>query len=160
MLYKYLSSEKGMGFADLLGATVIVVVALSTMFLISLSSQIRVTQDYHYRKALLGALSRLETIKYYNRNFKRVLNIYTIPDIQDDIVLDNTYDPPLVASVHIFVNTKYGLLEVSPYAARYEVTIKVDWIEKSSSILNLFHPRPQSIVLREDYYFQTQQGSD
>ncbi len=156
MLNKYLKNQEGMGFADLLGATVIVIVALSAMFLIILSSQIRVTQDYHYRKALLGALSRLETIKYYNKDFKNALKIYSIQGIQDPLGLDDNYNQPLEATVTINVNNVTSLLDVAPNAARYEVTVNVDWTEKSDSIFKLFRPKQQHVVLREDYYYRTQ----
>ncbi len=158
MFVRYLKSEEGMGFADLLAATVIVIIALSTMFLIILSSQIRVTQDYHYRKALLGALSRLETIKCYNKDFKNNL-ITNVPGVEDPILLDENYKNPLMGRVTLNVHTNHSLLDVSPYAGRYEVTIKVEWEEKSSSILNYFHPKTQMVLLREDYYFQSSQGN-
>ena len=158
MLKKYLNSEQGMGFVDLLAATIVSIIALSSMFLIILSSQIRVTQNYHYRKALLGALSRLETIKYYNRNFNGGL-IVNIPGIEENITLDENYSPRLVGTVTVSVNEKTGLLEVAPFTGRFEVSVKVEWKERSSSILRLFHPKVQQVLLREDYYYRRHQES-
>ena len=159
MLRKYLKNQDGMGFVDLIAATLIVLVALSSMFLIILSSQIRVTQDYHYRKALLTALSLLETIKYYNRNFKNTLNIYHIAGIQDPVNLDENYSKPLLGTVTVTVNTTSSLLGVAPNTSRYEVNVSVEWVERSASILNLFRPKTHNVLLREDYYFRSQQES-
>ena len=153
ILQKYLKDERGMGFVDLLAAMIVSIVALSSMFLIILSSQIRATQNYHYRKALLGALARMETIKYYNRDFNGGLRI-NIPGIQDNIILDENYNPVLEGTVTLLVNEKTGLLDIAPYAGRFEVTVIVRWKEKSSSILRLFHSKTQEVLLREDYYYK------
>lgn len=152
MFKKYLKSQKGFGFADLLGALAIVAVSLSALFMIILSSSIRVTNDYHYRKALLGALSKMEQVKYYNKSFNGQLYL-AINGLTDDIVLDESYRPPLKAKTRTNVKTAYGLIDVTPYTARKELTITIEWIEKSSSIIKLFKEKKTTVVMREDYYF-------
>ncbi len=153
MLKKYLNSEQGMGFVDLLAATIVSIIALSSMFLIILSSQIRVTQNYHYRKALLEALSRMETIKYYNRNFTKKLNL-SIPNLYDSVVIDENYHPALMGSVNIDVRNEIGLTDISSDAKRYVLTVKINWQEKTGKLLNIFRPKFQQVVLREDYYYR------
>lgn len=156
MFKKYLISQKGFGFADVLGAFVIVTVSLTALFMIILSSKISLTNDYHYRKALLASLSKMETIKYYNKDFNGNLFL-NITGLEDNVILDEFYRPILDAETKISIKTKTGLIEISPYAARKELTIKIEWIEKSSSILQLFKPRKKNVVMREDYYYEITQ---
>ena len=152
MFKKYLKSQKGFGFADVLGAAVIVGISLTALFMIILSSKIRITNDYHYRKALLGALSKMELIKYYNKSFSGELYV-SIDGLDDDVVLDESYRPVLKAKTRVNVNTTYGLIEITPYTARKELTITMEWIEKSSSIIKLFKEKKTTVVMREDYYY-------
>lgn len=156
MFKKYLNSQKGFGFADVLGASVIVTISLVALFMIILSSKIRVTNDYHYRKALLGALSDMEIVKYYNDKGEFTGNL-GISGLENDVILDESYTPVLKGEVKTNVNNRTGLIELSPYAARKELTIKVEWREKSSSILQLFKPRTKNVILREDYYYELTQ---
>ena len=152
MFKRYLKSQKGFGFADVLGAAVIVGISLTALFMIILSSKIRVTNDYHYRKALLAALSKMELIKYYNSNFTGKLRL-DISGIDDDVILDESYRPVLLAETKINVKTLYGLIEITPYTARKECSVTIKWKEKSSSILALFKEKTTTVVMREDYYY-------
>ena len=115
MFKRSLVSQKGFGFADVLGAFVIVTVSLTALFMIILSSKIRVTNDYHYRKALLASLSKMETVKYRNRGDFNGNLVLGITGLEDNVVLDESYRPVLDAETKISVKTKTAYLSNPSY---------------------------------------------
>jgi len=147
-------SEKGFGLIHVLATLLIVSVALIGLFISISFARNRVNENYHFRSALLAASSKMEFVKYVNRDMKS-------PDISDlpavfftPVVLDERDNqPPLTATVSIN-KTFHVDIDVAPYVGYDTVIIQLTWKEPNSSLIPLQASQIRTVTLREDYYWK------
>ncbi|MCK4653428.1 MAG: hypothetical protein KAU01_03180, partial [Candidatus Cloacimonetes bacterium] len=78
MFKSILTSEKGFGIVQILGALIIATIAIAGLFVTVYYTRHKAVGNYHYRVALLKATQKLEEIKYKNRNNQMGANINNI----------------------------------------------------------------------------------
>ena len=155
-MFEKLKSEKGFGIIGVIAALLIVSVGITGFFVSAFYARKRVQENYHYRAALLEATSKLELIKYYNRNNQGPAITNGIPGLSTPVVLDVRDGVPLQAQVSLSKST-YNDPRVAPYVVFDAVSITLTWIEESNFIFNPDASQVKTLVLREDYYRRTDQ---
>jgi len=147
-------SEKGFGLIHVLATLLIVSVALIGLFISISFARNRVNENYHFRSALLAASSKMEYVKFVNRDLKSP-NISELPAVfYTPVVLDERDNqPPLTATVSIN-KTFHVDIDVAPYVGYDIVIIQLTWKEPSSFIIIPQSNQIRTVTLREDYHWR------
>ena len=158
MLKNILTSEKGFGIVQILGALIIATIAIAGLFVTAYYTRHKAVGNYHYRVALLKAAQKLEQIKYYNSNN---LGTTKISDISSGtFIMDERNGVPIYARIHPPQKETHGDMAISEHVVYDQITVKITWRDGPEkyhlSLLN----REKQLVLREDYFYRTDVGPE
>ena len=147
-------SEKGFGLIHVLASLLIVSVALIGLFISISFARNRVHENYHFRSALLAASSKMEYVKFTNRDLNSP-DISSLPAVFfTPVVLDERDDqPPLTATVSI-KKTFHVDIDVAPYVGYDSVIIQLTWKEPTNFLLTSQTSQIRTVTLREDYHWR------
>ncbi|MDP8269332.1 MAG: hypothetical protein P9L97_11455 [Candidatus Tenebribacter davisii] len=150
---KILRSESGFGIVQALAGLVIVTIALSGLFLSSYYAWHSSVSSYHYRVALLKAQQRIEQIKYVNRNNESYTDIDGIVPL--NFIIDDADGEAIWGNLSSPSRSTYTDLNVSQYVDYDVISVKVTWRDGPEYYLNDVLNKEKTIILREDYFYRT-----
>ena len=153
MIKKILSSQKGFGLIQILGALVIATISLSGLFISAYYARHKVIENYHYRVALLKATQKLEEIKY-NHRFK--LSSVVLDDVYSEtFIMDDQDGDKIIATIHSPQKSTFNDLTVANYIAYDVIEIKITWKDGPSRYLRNPLNKEKTLIMREDYFYRT-----
>ncbi len=145
-------SEKGFGIIQVLGALLIVTIAVAGLFLSSYYSHHKANENYHYRVALLKAMQKLEEVKYYNMHNNGSVDLRDVTT--GNFVIDDQGEDDVEGTLGI-TKVRRNDLAIANYVAYDIVTVKVNWQDGPEEYLNTILNQPKELELREDYFYRT-----
>jgi type II secretory pathway pseudopilin PulG len=150
---KILSSQRGFGLIQVLGALIIVTISLSGLFISAYFARHKAIENYHYRVALLKATQKLEEIKYNHRN---KLSSVVLNDVYGGtFIMDDEDGDKVVATIHPPQKSTFTDPTVANYIAYDVIEIKVTWKDGPARYLRNSLNKTKTLVLREDYFYRT-----
>ncbi|MCF7858894.1 MAG: hypothetical protein K9N07_06150 [Candidatus Cloacimonetes bacterium] len=155
MFKNMLRSNTGFGIIQTLAALIIVTIALSGLFLSSYYAWHNAVGSYHYRVVLLKAHQKLEEIKMINRNREGFTYLNTITS--GNFLIDEADGEPVWGLIHPPSRVTRTDLAVSEYVDYDAVSIKITWRDGPETFLNSILNQERALVLREDYFYRTQE---
>ena len=153
MLKNILTSEKGFGIVQILGALIIATIAIAGLFVTAYYTRHKAVGNYHYRVALLKATQKLEEIKYYNHNNQNETKINNISS--GLFLMDKRDGVPLYARIHPPRKETHRDMVVSEFVLYDQITIKITWKDGPERFHMSLLTREKQLVLREDYFYRT-----
>ena len=135
-----LRDEKGITLLEVMATSIIVAVALISIYTGIIYADKQVQRNYHDRVATLHASGELEWQMYHKKNYK-VFDTYN----SKTVLIDKLYrNAPLNGTMTTKIKeTQESVISVSvPYAI---VEVSVTWTEPGDKT-------PRTIVVREDFY--------
>ena len=153
MMKEILSSQKGVGIVQILGALIIVTISLSGLFISAYYARHKAIENYHYRVALLKATQKLEEIKYNHRN---KLSGVVLNDVYaETFVMNDEGGNKVIATVHPPKKSTFNNLTVANYIAYDVIEIKITWKDGPSRYLRNPLNKTKTLIMREDYFYRT-----
>jgi Tfp pilus assembly protein PilV len=146
-----ITSERGLGLIQVLASLFIVTIALTGLLVSTYYTQRRAVENYHYRRALLTAMEKVEIIRYSNRG-SDYPNVGNLPQgFYMPVVIDERNGNPLTASIDVDVTT-HSDITIAPYVKYNALTVTLEWRERDISETTFLSNDVRSVTLREDYY--------
>lgn len=153
MMQKILSSQKGFGLIQVLGALIIVTISLSGLFISAYFARHKAIENYHYRVALLKATQKLEEIKYNHRN---KLSSVVLNDVYaGTFFMDDEDGEKIIATIHPPQKSTFNDLTVANYIAYDVIEIKITWKDGPARYLRNSLNKTKTLIMREDYFYRT-----
>ncbi len=153
MMQKILSSQKGFGLIQVLGALIIVTISLSGLFISAYFARHKAIENYHYRVAMLKAVQKLEEIKYNHRN---KLSTVVLNDVYaGTFIMDDEDGEKVIATIHPPQKSTFNDLTVANYIAYDVIEIKITWKDGPARYLRNPLNKTKTLIMREDYFYRT-----
>jgi len=150
---KILSSQKGFGLIQVLGALIIVTISLTGLFISAYYARHKAIENYHYRVALLKATQMLEEIKFNHRN---KLSTVVLNDVYGGtFIMDDEDGDKVIATIHPPQKSTFNDLTVANYIAYDVIEIKITWKDGPSRYLRNPLNKTKTLIMREDYFYRT-----
>ena len=158
MLKRILRSEDGFGIIQTLAGLIIVTIALSGLFLSSYYAWHNAVGNYHYRVVLLKANQKLEMIKFVNKTNENTtwLNGFE----SEEFLIDDADGEPIYGLIHPIIKTTNTDIAIAQYVDYDAVSVKITWRDGPEYFLNDILNRERTLVLREDYFYRTDEEEE
>ena len=153
MIKKTLRSNDGFGIIQALAGLIIVTIALSGLFLSSYYAWHNAVGNYHYRVVLLKAHQKLEMIKFVNSNNESItwLNGFE----SGEFLIDDADGELIYGLIHPIIRTTNTDIAIAQYVDYDAVSVKITWRDGPEYFLNSILNRERTLILREDYFYRT-----
>lgn len=153
-MFVNLDSEKGFGLIHVLASLLIVSVSLIGLFISINFARNRANENYHFRSALLSASSKMEYVKFVNRDMKSP-EISSLPAVFfTPVVLDECDDQPALTATVSIDKTFHVDIKVAPYVGYDTIIIQLTWKEPTNFLLTSQTSQIRTVTLREDYHWR------
>ena len=153
MMRKILSSQKGFGLIQVLGALIIVTISLSGLFISAYYARHKAIENYHYRVALFKATQKLEEIKFNHRN--KLSTVVLNDTYGGTFIMDDENGDKVMATIHPPQKSTFNDLTVANYIAYDVIEIKITWKDGPSRYLRNPLNKTKTLIMREDYFYRT-----
>ena len=150
---KILSSQKGFGLIQVLGALIIVTISLSGLFISAYYARHKAIENYHYRVALFNAKQKLEEIKLNQRN--KLSTVVLNDTYGGTFIMDDENGDKVMATIHPPQKSTFNDLTVANYIAYDVIEIKITWKDGPSRYLRNPLNKTKTLIMREDYFYRT-----
>ena len=158
MIKKTLRSNDGFGIIQALAGLIIVTIALSGLFLSSYYAWHNAVGNYHYRVVLLKAHQKLEQVKFVNRINEKTTILNTITS--GNFLIDDVDGERIYGLIHPITKATYTDIDISEYVNYDNISIKITWRDGPEYFLNNILNRERTLVLREDYFYRTDEEEE
>jgi Tfp pilus assembly protein PilV len=146
-----ITSERGLGLIQVLASLFIVTLALGGLLVSTYYAQRKAVENYHYRRALLAAMEKIEVIRYFNKN-SDYPNTGNLPQgFFMPVVIDERNGRPLTATVDADVDT-HSDISIAPYVKYNALTVTLTWRERDINTNTFLSNDIRTVTVREDYY--------
>ena len=158
MIKKTLRSNDGFGIVQALAGLIIVTIALSGLFLSSYYAWHNAVGNYHYRVVLLKAHQKLEKVKFVNQNNESITWLNGFEPGQ--FLIDDADGEPIYGTIHPVIRTTNTDLDIAEYVDFDAVSVKITWRDGPEFFLNNILNKERTLVLREDYFYRTDEEEE
>ena len=158
MIKKTLRSNDGFGIIQALAGLIIVTIALSGLFLSSYYAWHNAVGNYHYRVVLLKAHQKLEQVKFVNRTNEGFT--YLSGFVSGNFLIDEEDGEPIYGLIHPVIRTTHTDIVIAEYVDYDAVSVKITWRDGPEYFLNNILNRERTLILREDYFYRTDQEEE
>ena len=157
MFRKILRSESGFGLIQAVAALFIASIAIAGLLLASYIARHQAIGNYHYKVALLKGLEKLEEIKYETHKWGSKRPIWQ-NFVGGEFIIDNNSGGIAVKGFiqPISVQTFTEII-ISPFVKYDRVIVKITWRDGPRYFVNSELNQEKQIVLREDYFYRSDQ---
>jgi hypothetical protein len=146
-----ITSERGLGLIQVLASLFIVTLALGGLLVSTYYAQRKAVENYHYRRALLVAMEKIEVIRYFNKSADYP-NTGNLPQgFFMPVVIDERNGRPLTATVDADVDT-HSDISIAPYVKYNALTVTLTWRERDINTSTFLSNDIRTVTVREDYY--------
>ena len=158
MIKKTLRSNDGFGIIQALAGLIIVTIALSGLFLSSYYAWHNAVGNYHYRVVLLKAYQKLEQVKLTNRNNES--STFLNGFVSGNFLVDSIDGEPVIGLIHPVIRTTSTDIAIAQYVDYDAVSVKITWRDGPEYFLNSILNKERTLILREDYFYRTDEDGE
>ena len=158
MIKKTLRSNDCFGIIQALACLIIVTIALSGLFLSSYYAWHNAVGNYHYRVVLLKAHQKLEMVKFVNKNNESITLLNGFAPGQ--FLIDDADGEPIYGTIQPVIRTTNTDLAIAQYVDFDAVSVKITWRDGPEYFLNNILNKERTLVLREDYFYRTDEEEE